>query len=87
MSYPNVEDIQVLEDGTLVILPSIYGESVNMFNPSTGELIQDYSLIAPVAVSNQDLIGIARISRSYSVWIRVEERQQVMSMMQYLIIH
>lgn len=57
MSYPNVEDIQVLEDGTLVILPSIYGESVNMFDPSTGELIQDYSLIAPVAVSNQDLIG------------------------------
>ncbi|HAB60345.1 MAG TPA: hypothetical protein DCE48_06495, partial [Lachnospiraceae bacterium] len=57
MSYPNVEDVQVLEDGTLVILPSIYGESVNMFDPSTGELIQDYSFMAPVAVSNQDLIG------------------------------
>lgn len=57
MSYPNVEDVQVLEDGTLVILPSIYGESVNMFDHSTGELIQDYSLMAPVAVSNQDLIG------------------------------
>ena len=57
MSYPYVEDLQVLEDGTLIIVPSMYGESIKAFDPSTGELIQEYSLMTPVAVSNQDLIG------------------------------
>ena len=57
MSYPYVENLQVLEDGTLIIVPSMYGESIKVFDPSTGELIEEYSLMTPVAVSNQDLIG------------------------------
>lgn len=57
MSYPYIENLQVLEDGTIVMIPSMYGESIKAFDPSTGELIQEYSLMTPVAVSNQDLIG------------------------------
>lgn len=57
MSYPNVEDVQVLEDGTLVVIPSIYGESVNVFDPSTGELLNEYTVTTPVAVTDEDIIG------------------------------
>lgn len=57
MSYPYIKDVQVLEDGTLVIVPSMYSESVKAFDPSTGDLLQEYSLMTPVAVSDQDIIG------------------------------
>ena len=57
MSYPYVDNLQVLEDGTIVMVPGMYGESIKAFDPSTGELIQEYSLMTPIAVSNQNLIG------------------------------
>lgn len=59
MSYPYVEDLQVLEDGTLIIVPSMYGESIKAFDPSTGDILQEYSITTPtpVASSSQDLIG------------------------------
>lgn len=57
LSYPYVDDLQVLEDGTLVIVPGMYSDSVKAFEPSTGELLQEYSLTTPVASSSQELIG------------------------------
>lgn len=57
MSYPYIKDVQVLEDGTLVIVPSMYSESVKAFDPSTGDLLQEYSTTTPVTSSSQDIIG------------------------------
>lgn len=57
MNYPYVDDLQVLEDGTLVIIPSTYGESVNIFDPSTGELLNELIVTSPVAVTDEDIIG------------------------------
>jgi ABC-type glycerol-3-phosphate transport system substrate-binding protein len=57
VSYPCIEDLQVLEDGTLVIIPTVYGESVNMFDPSTGELLEEYTITTPVAIIGHEIIG------------------------------
>lgn len=57
MSYPYIDDLQVLEDGTVVIVPSMYGESIKAFDPSTGDILQEYSITTPVVSSSQDLIG------------------------------
>lgn len=57
MNYPYVENLQVLEDGTLVIVPSMYGDTMKAFVPSTGELLQEYAITTPLTVSSQELIG------------------------------
>ncbi|WP_455718085.1 hypothetical protein, partial [Anaerosporobacter sp.] len=57
MEFPHVDDVQVLSDGSVVILPSKYEEGVHVFDPTTGEQLLEYSTTAPIVAMDEALIG------------------------------